>query len=54
MSEIKNEENNLGKFLYDDQLVTDMKSAVEKLNKLTEILIYQLENDGVNVDANIF
>ncbi len=46
--------NNLGKLLYDDKIITDLKSSLEKLNKLSEILIKQLQDEGINVDANIF
>ncbi len=52
--EIKNKENNLGKVLYDDKMIADVKHTVKQLNELTQILIEQLKGDGVNVDANIF
>ncbi len=52
--ETVNMKNNLGKFLYDDELMNNLKSSIDKLNKLSEILIQQLQDDGVNVDVNIF
>ncbi len=48
------QKNNLGKILYDENIVNDLKSSLNKLNKLSEILIKQLQNEGINVDANIF
>lgn len=52
--ETVNRKNNLGKILYDENLIKNLKSSLEKLNKLSGILIEQLQNEGVNVDANIF
>ena len=52
--ETKDQQNNLGKILYDETLITDLKQTLKQVNELTSILIDQLKNDGVNVDANIF
>ena len=52
--EISNKENNIGKLLYDEKLVDDLKITIEQVKLLTEILINQLQNEGVNVDAHIF
>lgn len=52
--EIKNQQNALGKFLYDDQMVADLKSSIKRLNELTKIILEQLTDDGVKVDVNIF
>jgi phospholipid/cholesterol/gamma-HCH transport system substrate-binding protein len=53
-AEVANKENNIGKLLYDDQLVDDLKITISQVKTLTEILIEQLKNEGVNVDAHIF
>jgi phospholipid/cholesterol/gamma-HCH transport system substrate-binding protein len=45
--------NNAGKLLYDEKLMNNLKSSIERLNKLTKLLIEQLREDGINVDANI-
>jgi len=50
----KNKENNLGRILYDENLLNDLKSTIEKTNKLLKIFTEQLEGEGLNVDANIF
>ncbi|HSL87970.1 MAG TPA: hypothetical protein VK870_01565, partial [Ignavibacteriaceae bacterium] len=47
-------ENTLGKILYDEKIMTDILSAIDKLNKLTTILVDQLQGKGIKVDANIF
>jgi len=47
-------ENNLGKILYDDSLYTNLLRSIESIKRLSEIIIMQLETDGINVDANIF
>jgi len=52
--ETKSKNNNLGKLLYDDNLRNDLKNTINRTNQLFDILIKQLENDGVNVDVNIF
>ncbi len=49
-SEIKNKKNNLGKIIYDKKYLTQLRETIKKLNKLTEILIKQLNNGGLNVD----
>jgi phospholipid/cholesterol/gamma-HCH transport system substrate-binding protein len=53
-NETRNQQNNVGKLLYDENLINDLKQTLKQVNELTSILIDQLKNDGVNVDANIF
>lgn len=48
------QQNNAGKLLYDTNLVIDLKKTLQQVNDLTSLLIEQLKNDGINVDANIF
>lgn len=50
----KNKENNLGRILYDENILNDLKLTIEKTNKLLKIFTEQLEGEGLNVDANIF
>lgn len=47
-------QNNLGKILYDDSIIKDLKLTLKQVNELTSLLIEQLKGDGINVDANIF
>jgi phospholipid/cholesterol/gamma-HCH transport system substrate-binding protein len=53
-SEVQNKENNIGKLLYDDELIKDLKATISQVKEMTAILIEQLKNEGVNVDAHIF
>lgn len=48
------QQNNLGKILYDDSIIKDLKLTLKQVNELTSLLIEQLKGDGINVDANIF
>ena len=46
--------NNLGKILYNDSLYTNINQTMTRLNELVNIILDQLQNDGINVDAHIF
>jgi phospholipid/cholesterol/gamma-HCH transport system substrate-binding protein len=48
------QQNNIGKFLYDENIINELKQTLKQVNELTSILIEQLKNDGINVDAHIF
>lgn len=52
--ETMNQQNNVGKLLYDENVIKDLKQTLKQVNELTSLLIEQLKNDGINVDANIF
>ncbi|HRN25107.1 MAG TPA: MlaD family protein [Ignavibacteriaceae bacterium] len=52
--ETMNQQNNVGKLLYGEEVIKDLKQTLKQVNDLTSILIEQLKNDGINVDANIF
>lgn len=54
MVEIKNQENNLGKMIYNKLFYTNLDSTLIRMNELTKLLIMQLKDDGINVDASIF
>jgi phospholipid/cholesterol/gamma-HCH transport system substrate-binding protein len=47
-------DNNLGKILYDDSLVVKLTDTFKLLNRLSKMIIYQLQQDGVKIDANIW
>ncbi len=47
-------DNNLGKILYDDSLVVKITETFNLLNKISKMILYQLQQDGVKVDANIW
>jgi len=52
--ETNKRQNNLGKILYDDELLTNLKSSIKQLEALTKILVEQLNSKGIKVDAYIF
>jgi phospholipid/cholesterol/gamma-HCH transport system substrate-binding protein len=54
IEETQSKENNLGKALYDDMMIEDLKRTLNSTNELLKILLEQIKDDGINVDANIF
>jgi len=46
--------NNLGNFLYNDSLMTDVSNILNDLSLLTKLILQQMSEDGVKVDANIW
>jgi len=52
--ETTNQQNNIGKLMYDETVITDLKKTLKQVNDLTQLLYEQLKGDGINVDANIF
>ena len=46
--------NNLGKLLYDDSLFVNLAETLQALNKLSKLVLFQLQTDGFKVDANIW
>jgi len=46
--------NNLGKILYDDSLMMNITESLQALNKLSKLVLLQLQTDGFKVDANIW
>jgi len=52
--ELKNRQNNLGKIIYDEKIYDDLSQSLKQLNELTKIMIEQLKDDGLKVDADIF
>lgn len=52
-AETSEKKNNLGKLIYDKEFYNDLNQSLKQLNELTKILIKQLKDEGVNVDAHI-
>ena len=46
--------NNLGKILYNDSLYYDLTHSIKTLKVLSEIILQQIQSDGIKVDASIF
>lgn len=51
--EITNKENNIGKLIYDEKLISDLKISFEQIKELTKIINHQLKTDGLKVEADI-
>ena len=47
-------DNNIGKLLYDDSLFISLTKTLEQTQVLTKIILEQLKEDGVKIDATIF
>ena len=54
VDETKNKKNNLGKLLYDEDTYKNLNETLNQVNELTKILLKQIQDDGINVDAHIF
>jgi phospholipid/cholesterol/gamma-HCH transport system substrate-binding protein len=52
-SEIKAKNNTVGKVLYDEKLYDNLSQSIKQLNELTKILLEQLKDKGLKVDANV-
>ena len=53
MMKIDKGENNLGKALNDEEMMNDLKTSVQNLKDLSNLLLEQLQNKGLKVDAKI-
>ncbi len=51
--EITKKENNIGKIIYDEKLIEDIKVSFSEIKKLIKIVNKQLENGGLEVKADI-
>lgn len=45
--------NNLGKILYDKEFFDDLNNSLKQLNEITRLLIQQLKDKGIKVDAHL-
>jgi phospholipid/cholesterol/gamma-HCH transport system substrate-binding protein len=52
--EMNAKQNNLGKLIYDEKMFNDLSKTLEQVNELTKLLLEQLKDDGIKIDANIF
>lgn len=53
LDKTNNSENNLGKFLNDPEMMSDIKASIQKLKELTQLLVDQLKNEGLKVKADV-
>ena len=52
-NEVANSENNLGKILYDENLLKDLQSSLKQVSELTKIINDQLKSGGLEVKADV-
>lgn len=52
--ETNSRKNNLGKLLYDEKLFNELKETISSVKELTKILVDQMKEKGIKVDAYIF
>lgn len=52
--EIRNEDNNIGKIIYDKELVNNLSISLKNLKELSELINNQLKDKGIKVDAKVF
>ncbi len=46
--------NNLGKIMYSDSLYNNLLQSMELIKELSKVILYQIQTDGIKVDAYIF
>jgi phospholipid/cholesterol/gamma-HCH transport system substrate-binding protein len=51
--QLNDKDNNLNKLLHDKEMYNNLTQSVKQLKDLTNMLIEQLKNEGIKVDANI-
>lgn len=54
IEEIQGKRNNLGKIIYDDEMLTKLQTTLDNFNELAKQINSQLKGDGIKVDADIF
>ncbi len=52
--ETKDRKNNLGKLLYDQNTYNNLNETLNQVNELTKIILKQIKDDGIKIDASIF
>ena len=52
--EMSAKQNNVGKIIYDEKIYEDLTQSLKQLNELTKLMLQQLKEDGLKIDANIF
>jgi len=52
--ELKSKENTLGKIIYDEKFYNNLSQSLNQLNELTKIILEQIKDEGIKIDADIF
>ncbi len=51
--QIMNQQNNIGKLVYDKEVFENLQSSLKQLNELSKLILEQLKGDGFKVDADV-
>lgn len=51
--EVREKKNNLGKLMYDEDLVKELHSSIKQINELTKEFLEQIKTKGLKVDAKV-
>jgi len=51
--QVMNQQNNLGKLLYDKEIFDNLQSSLKQLNELSKLILEQLKGEGFKVDADV-
>jgi phospholipid/cholesterol/gamma-HCH transport system substrate-binding protein len=52
-NEIANSENNIGKIMYDEDLLNDLQNSLKQIKELTKTINEQLKSGGLEVKADV-
>lgn len=52
-NQVINKENNIGKLIYDDQLISDLQESIKQIKELTTTINKQLKEGGLEVKADV-
>ncbi len=51
--EVKEKKNNLGKLMYDEDLINKLNTSIKQINELTKEFLEQIKTKGLKVDAKV-
>jgi phospholipid/cholesterol/gamma-HCH transport system substrate-binding protein len=51
--QIMNQQNNIGKLVYDKEVFENLQSSLKQLNELSKLILEQLKGEGFKVDADV-
>lgn len=53
VDETRGRNNNLGRLMYDETMMQDLKGTLERVKELTDLMKKQLDGKGLKIDANV-
>lgn len=51
--QIMNQQNNIGKLVYDKEVFENLQNSLKQLNELSKLILEQLKGEGFKVDADV-